>query len=190
MAQYSEDDFAALRTDVGRDLARPLGDVRRPGDDYRMAEIQTWLTAGDNLAEKALGALDSGDEARALRLVQRIIALPLVDEATRSGLMAVNLLLYNEVVDPTFEGGDARGLLDVPLRLLPTLPRPAADALLHVLASITDYELPASVLRRIQAVVPLERRFDPPFVGVAEEALPDAILQTLRLVLLLRADEG
>ena len=57
-----------------------------------------------------------------------------------------------------------------------------------VLAAVTDYELPAGVLRRIREVVSLERRLDPPFVGVPDEALPSAMISVLRLVLRLRAD--
>jgi hypothetical protein len=189
MARLSDDDFAALQDEIDQDTAQALGDVRRASGAQRNAETQAWLAAGDNLAEKAIAALDTGDKARADRLVQRIVALPVVDEGMRSGLMAVNLLLYNEVVDPSFEGGEERGLLDVPLRLLPTLDRSAADALRHVLASLTDYELPAGVVRRIRSVVPLERRLDPPFADVAEEALPGAITSVLRLILRLRAHE-
>jgi hypothetical protein len=188
MARYSEDDFDALQAELDRDTAKALGDLRRADGAQRNAETQAWLAAGDNLAEKAIAALDVGDEPRALRLVERIVSLPSVEE-TRSGLMAVNLLLYNEVVDPTFAGEDARGLLDVPLRVLPTLDRSAADALRHVLASLSDYELPAGTLRRIQTVVPLERRLDPPFAGVEEADLPAAVAAVLRLILRLRADE-
>ena len=190
MARLSDDDFTALQEELDRDTARALGDVRRAAGAHRNAETQAWLAAGDNLAEKAIAALDLGDEPRAQRLVERIVALPVVDEETRSGLMAVNLLLYNEVVEPTVEGEAPRGLLDEPLRTLPTLDRPAADALRHVLASLTDYELPAGLVRRIRAVVPLEARLDPPFAEVPEEELPAAVLSVLRLVLRLRADEG
>ncbi|MGT2427102.1 hypothetical protein [Amnibacterium kyonggiense] len=41
---------------------------------------------------------------------------------------------------------------------------------------------------RIRAVVPPERRFDPPFAGVPADELPAAVLATLRLVLQMRAD--
>ena len=189
MARLTDDDFSALQDEMDRDTARALGDVRRASGSRQNADTQAWLAAGDNLAEKAIAALDLGDDARARRLVGRVVTLPLVDEGIRSGLMAVNLLLYNELIDPSFEGGDGRGLLDVPLRILPTLDRPAADALRHVLASLTDYELPASVLRRISSVVALERRLDPPFAGVPEEELPDAVIAVLRLVLRLRAED-
>lgn len=173
---------------MDRDTARALGSVRRADGAQRNEEIQVWLSAGGNLGEKAIAALDLGDAERAMTLARRIAALPVVDEETRSGLMAVNLLLYNEVVDPTFEeGDDVRGLLEVPMRLLPTLDGPAADALRHVLAAFTDSELPEALVRRIEAIVPLERRLDAPFDGVPVEALPEAILSVLRLVLRLRA---
>jgi hypothetical protein len=189
MARLSDDDFTALQAELDQDAARALGDVRRASGAQRNAETEAWLAAGDNLAEKAIAALDTGDDERAARLVQRIVALPEIDEDVRAGLMAVHLLLYSEIVDPSFEGGDVRGLLDLPLRLLPTLDEPAADALRHVLATITDYDVPAGVRRRIEEVVPLERRLDPPFAGVPEEALPAAVTSALRLVLRLRAEE-
>ncbi|WP_375388352.1 hypothetical protein [uncultured Amnibacterium sp.] len=189
MARLTDDDFSELQQRLDRDTARALGTVRQASGAQRNAETETWLAAGDNLAEKAIAALDLGDEARARRLAERIVALPVVDEETRSGLMAVDVLLYGEVIDPSFEGGDARGLLDLPLRILPTLDPPAADALRHTLAAIGDFDVPAAVLRRIREVVPLERRLDGPLAGVAEEALPDAVLSVLRLVLRLRADE-
>ena len=190
MARLSDDDFARLRTEQDEDAARALGDVRRASGAQRNADIGVWLSAGDNLAEKAIAALDTGDDAAARRLVQRIIDLPVVDEETPAGLMAVHLLIYNEVVDPSFEDADGQGLLDLPLRLLPTLDRPAGDALRHVLAAMTDYELPAGMLRRIQSVVPLERRLEPPFAGVPEAELPDAVVSALRLILLLRGDDA
>ena len=189
MARLSDDDFAALQEELDRDSARALGDLRRADGAERNAEIEAWLAAGDNLAEKAIAALDTGDDARAAKLVQRIVALPVVDDEMRPGLMAVDLLLYNEIVDPSFEGGDGRGLLDLPLRLLPTLDEPAADVLRHVLATLTDYDLPAGVRRRIEEVVPLERRLDPPFAGVAADALPGAVTAVLRLILRLRAED-
>lgn len=190
MARLSDDDFTALRAQQDEDNARALGDLRRASGARRTAEIEAWLAAGDNLAEKALAALDTGDEGGARRLVQRIIDLPVVDDETPAGLMAVHLLLYNELVDPSFETGEGQGLLEVPLRLLPTLERPAADALRHALAAMTDYELPAGMLRRIRSVVPPERRLDPPFSGVPTAELPDAIVSVLRLILLLRSQAG
>lgn len=93
---------------MDRDTARALGSVRRADGAQRNEEIQVWLSAGDNLGEKAIAALDLGDAERALTLARRIAALPVVDEETQSGLMAVNLLLDNEVVDPTFEKGSTR----------------------------------------------------------------------------------
>ena len=189
MARLSDDDFTALRKERDENESRALGDLRRASGAQRNSEIEVWLAAGDNLAEKAIAALDTGDDAGARRLVERIVALPVVDTDTRAGLMAVHLLLYNEIVDPSFAGADGGGLLERPLRLLPTLDRPAAEAMRHVLAAMTDYELPAGVLQRIRSVVPLERRLDPPFAGVPEAALPDAIVSVLRLVLLLRTDE-
>lgn len=189
MARLSDDDFAALDEERERDTANALGHLRRSSSSQRNAETSAWLAAGDNLAEKAIAALDLGEDERAHRLAGRIVALPVVDEGIRSGLMAVSLVLYNEIVDP-FEDGDGRGVLDLPLRLLPALDRPAADALRHALAALADYDLPAGMLRRIRSVVPLEQRMDPAFAGVPEEQLPDAILSTLRLVLRLRSDEG
>lgn len=190
MARLSDDDFTALRRERDEDESRVLGEVRRASGAQHNSEIEVWLAAGDNLAEKAIAALDTGNEAGARRLVERIVALPVVDTDTRAGLMAVHLLLYNEVVDPSFEGGEGQGLLEWPLRLLPTIDPAAADALRHVLAAMTDYELPAGMLQRIRSVVPLERRLEPPFVDVPDAALPDAIVSALRLILLLRSDEG
>jgi len=190
MARLSDDDFAALRKERDRDAGRVLGEARDADSAQRNAELGTWLTAGDNLAEKAIEALDLGDRERAVHLADRIAALPVLDGDTRTGPTAVDLLLYNEVIDPAFDGGEARGLLDLPLRLLPDLPPTAADELRHVLASMTEFDLPAGTLRRITAVVAPERRLDPPFADVPDEALPEAILDVLRLVLRLRSAEG
>ncbi|RIX27861.1 hypothetical protein [Amnibacterium setariae] len=189
MARFSDDDFAELRKEREQDASRPLGAARRTDGEQRNADLETWLAAGDNLAEKAIEALDTGDAERALQLARRIAALPVLDGETRTGPTAVDLLLYNEVVAPSFDEGEARGLLDLPLRLLPDLDAAAADELRHVLASMTDFDLPAGVLRRITEVVPPERRLDPPFDGVGEEDLPAAIVSVLRLVLRLRSDE-
>lgn len=185
----ADDYLEAIQRELDRDTARALGPVRRSAGEQRNAETEAWLSAGDNLAEKAIAALDTGDEERAAKLVRRIIALPVVDESTPSGLMAVNVVLYREVIDPPFEDCDARGLLDLPLRLLPTLDGWAADALRHALASFADYELPAAMVRRIRAVVSPERRFDEPFQGVSEEDLPAAVTSVLRLVLQLRTEQ-
>ncbi len=190
MAQPSDDDHDALLGELEQGASRGLGDVRRFEGEQRNAEIEAWLIAGDNLAEKAIAALDTGDDERAERLVRRIVALPVVDGSIRSGLMAVSVLLTNEVIDPSFDDGEGRGLLDLPLRLLPTLDPFGADALRHALAVMGDYQLPAAVLRRITAVVDPENRFEAPFAGVAEEDLPAAVTAALRVALLLRSDEG
>ncbi|GAA2753505.1 hypothetical protein [Amnibacterium kyonggiense] len=185
----SEDAFARIEHERDRSSSRPLGDLRRAEGERRLEGFEVWLTAGETLAEKAIAAIDTGDEERAERLARRIIALPVIDESTPSGLMAVSVLLMNEIVDPSFEGGEGRGFLDLPLRLLPTLDEPAADALRYALAAITAYELPAAVRDRIRAVTLPERRFDPPFAGVSDEQLPAAVIAALRLVLRLRAED-
>lgn len=190
MAETPEDTLRALEEESARRSKNALGEVRRASRAQRDADTGAWLSAGDSLAEKVIAALDTGDDERAERLVRRIVALPVVDETVRAGPMAVSVLLYNEIIDPSFEGGDARGLLDLPLRLLPDLDDAAADALRHTLAAITDYELPEAMLRRIRSVVPLERKSDPPFAGVPEQELPAAVLAVLRLVLRLRSEEA
>ncbi|MFD1722871.1 hypothetical protein [Amnibacterium endophyticum] len=187
MARLTDDDFDALRAQQDRARARPLGALRSADGEQRGEALDAWITAGDTLAEKAIAALDAGDDERAAALVRRIVDLPVVDGSTRTGLMAVDLVLVGEVLEP-LEEGDAAGLLERPLRLLPDLPQPVADELRHVLAALTDYDLPAAVRRRIAAVVPLEDRLQPPFSGVPEDELPAAVTGVLRLVLRLRSD--
>jgi hypothetical protein len=184
MAGFLDDD--RVTTEAG--AASPLDRLRRAQGAQRNETTSAWLGAGENLAEKALAALDTGEDADAERLVRRILALPVDDEGTRTGLMAVSLLLYGEVLDPGFEVEAAPGLLDLPLRLLPTLDAAAANELRHVLAALTEYDLPAAMVRRIRDVVPLERRLEPPFAGVPEQSLADAITGVLRLVLRLRTE--
>jgi hypothetical protein len=188
VAQSPEDALARIEAERSSSRSRPLGDLRRADGARRIEGLEAWLTAGETLAEKAVAAIDTGDDERAERLARRIIALPTIDETTPSGLMAVSILLMNEIVDPSFDAGEGRGLLDLPLRLLPTLDEPAADALRYALAAISDYELPAAVRDRISAVVPPDRRFEPPFAGVSEEQLPAAVIAALRLVLRLRSE--
>ncbi len=188
MARFSDDDFAQLQQEVDRDTAAPLGDLRRAAGERQNDSISAWLGAGDTLAEKALAALDTGDEQRALALAGRIVALPEVDDGVRAGLMAVSLGLYNELIDPAFEQGDGGGLLEAPLRLLPELDPRTADELRRVLAAMTDYDLPQSMRRRIDAVVAPQRRRDAPFAGVPEDELPQAVLGVLRLILRLRSE--
>lgn len=190
MPQSPDDELDRIEQEADRLSRGPLGAARRSDGSLRNAETDAWLAAGDNLAEKAIAALDTGDDERVVRLVRRIVALPVVDGSIRSGLMAVSILVINEVIDPTFEGGDDRGFLDLPLRLLPTLDRYAAESLRHALAVIADYDVPAAVLRRVREVVPLERRLDPPFADVPEEELEAAVTATLRLVLALRGADG
>lgn len=187
MARFTEDDFAALRAEVDRDAERALGSVRRAAGAQQNEAIESWLRAGDNLAEKAIAALDGGDETRAAGLVARIIGLPAIEEGIPTGLMAVNLVLFNELLDPAFDDEGRTGLLDAPLRLLPGLEPRVADALRHALAAMTDYELPAAVVRRIRAVVPLHARLDPPFAGVPEDELVATVTGALRVVLQLRS---
>lgn len=189
MARFSDDDFAQLQQEVDRDTAAPLGGLRRAAGGRQNESISAWLGAGDTLAEKAIAALDTGDEDRALALARRIVALPEVDDGVRAGLMAVSLALYNELVDPAFEDAAATGLLDAPLRLLPELDPTTATELRRVLAAMTDYDLPDALLRRIRSVVPADQARDAPFTGVAEEDLPDAVVGVLRLMLRLRSVE-
>ena len=190
MARFDDDDFAALQDAMDRDTAAPLGRLRRDSGGRQNDSVTAWLGAGDNLAEKAIAALDTGDDDRALALARRIVALPEVDDGVRTGLMAVSLGLYNEMVDPAFEEAAGAGLLEAPLRLLPDLDGTTARELRRVLAALTDYDLPAAMLRRIQEVVPLERKFDAPFAGVPEDELPGAVVGVLRLVLRLRTADA
>ena len=188
MARLTDDDFARLRSELDQDSGLVLGGVRRANDMLQNGTAQAWLAAGDNLSEKVIAALDTGDEDRAHDLARRIVALPVIDGDVRAGTMAVDLVLSNEVLDPDFEDRETQGLLDLPLRLLPDLDPPVADELRHVLAAFTEYDLPAAMVRRISAVTSLDRRLDPPFAGVPEEALPAAVVGVLRLVLRLRSD--
>lgn len=186
MARLTEDDFAALQGDLQRDTDRALGGLRRASGAQQNERTEAWLSAGDTLAEKAVAALDTGDDDRAAVLVRRIVGLPEVDDGLRAGLLAVDLVLYNELLDPVVEDAAAPGLLDAPLRLLPQLDAPVAAELRRVLASLTEYGLPDAVIRRIHAVVEPERRLDPPFAAVPEEALPQAVTGVLQLILRLR----
>lgn len=187
MARLTDDDFEEFRAEADRLAAAPLGQVRIASGELRNEATDAWLEAGDRLAERAVAALDLGEHERAAVLVRRIIALPLVDDGTtRSGLMAVGVLLVGEIVDPMEDDVDA-GLLDLPLRLLPTLEPPVAVELRRALGALLDYDLPTALVRRIREALADTERREQPFTGVPEEELPTAVTGVLRLVLRLRS---
>ncbi len=183
MARLTEDDFAALRARSDRDSARTLGGFRRADGAQRNEATLAWLAAGDTLAEKAIAALDAGDEQRASRLVRRIIDLPVVDDDLRSGLTAVGLLLDAEVLAPGSEAGIEPDVWDGRRRLLPGLEPSVAAELRRALATATWSGAPSATARGSAAAASPER----PFSGVQASALPAAVAGVLRLVLRLRA---
>lgn len=186
MARLTDDDFAAFREESARSAAAPLGPARLRSGELRNDVTDAWLEAGDRLAEKAIAALDLGEDERAAALVRRIVALPLVDEdSTRSGLMAVGVLLVGEIVDP-LEDDPEVGLLDLPLRLLPTLDAEVGTELRRALGALLDYDLPAALARRIRDVTDDAERLQQPFAGVPDAALPAVVTGVLRVVLRLR----
>lgn len=185
MARLDDDDFQRLRDELGAAAETPLGFVRGREDERRDRSTDAWLAAGDTLAEKAIAALDLGDEGRAGALVARLVALPPIDDGVPAGPMAVSLLLIGELVDPLEEGATA-GLLEAPLRLLPDLDPLVAAELRTALASLLGRGLPTAVERRIREAAG-DGGAAQPFAGVPDDALPAAVTGVLRLVLRLRS---
>lgn len=141
----------------------PLDELRRGaafGAGARLADRKrefsvASLTAADNLLTKAAAALDSGDPARAERMIDRAVALPFDEFEERiPALVAAGMMLFDLVTDilEGCEPGDSLWL-DVALDVLHA-PGPGRPHLAHVLAVIAhDYHVEPKEHRRLTAAI-------------------------------------
>ncbi len=199
--------IVALIREVQREQARPLAPIRRAEGRAFNEEYDRWVEAGGRLAEKAISALENGDERAARSLVERLTRLPAVDDDSPTGPFSVSLLLYRTVGWPFedleddqyedhldneyYSNADDKGHVDwlqAPLAILESLPEPAAMELRRALACMVENPMSGEDYLRITAVVDPDRRLDPEFEGVADTDLVETVLVLVDVVRRLRRD--
>lgn len=167
---------------------RPFGDTESVSGRALHQFSQAQQAAAENLLRKALRALVSGDDDRALKYVTRAVALPFDDhEQVRPAAWQAHMMLFDGVVDELEESAEGdQSWLDGALQVLHEVPAPGRVEMRHVLQDCADdYDLEPAELHRIRAAlkaVPAEPKLaDQP--DLSDEVLQERVMEVLRVYL-------
>lgn len=132
---------------------RGLGDIPLRATAALSPFSQAQMDAATNLLNKALRALNDGDEAKARRLVERAVALPYDEhEDTHPAAMMAHQQLFGAVVD-ALEGGDDEWI-DAAAATMASAPEQARCCLRDVLRDVRqDYEVSDAEQKRLRGLV-------------------------------------
>jgi len=159
---------------------RGLGDIPLRATAALSPFSQAQMDAATNLLNKALRALNDGDEAKARRLVERAVALPYDEhEDTHPAAMMAHQQLFGAVVD-ALEGGDDEWI-DAAAATMASAPEQARCCLRDVLRDVRqDYEVSDAEQKRLRGLVrDVPERADLRDLELEGEQLAKAVLEVL-----------
>ena len=142
-----------LRQLLEQESNRGLGDISLRATAALAPLSRAQMTAATNLLDKAVRALDDGDEARARRFVERAVALPFDEhERVHPAAMMVHQRLFVAVTEALEDGGD--GWLGAAVDTFASGSEEARYCLRDILMSVMqDYELTVGEERRVRRLI-------------------------------------
>ena len=158
------------------------GSGRHPAarDRYLAPFGRAQMDAATNLLDKAVRALDDGDDARARRFVDRAVALPWDEhEKVHPAAMMAHQQLFDAVTDALEAGGDE--WLDAVTDTLASAPEEARYSLRDALtAMLHAYELTGADQRRLRRLIrDVPERAELPDLDLPSDQLATAVLEVL-----------
>lgn len=174
------DPYEAFQRYLAEESKRGLGDIPlRP--TAALAPIsRAQMEAATNLLDKALRALDTDDEARARRFVERAVALPWDEhEQMHPAAMMAHQQMYDIVTDALEQGGDE--WLAAATDTLHAAGEEARYCLRDTLVAVLNaYELTPAEERRARLLIKdVPPRAELPDLDLPPEELTTAILDVL-----------
>ncbi len=172
--------FDRFRRHMEQEANRGLGDIPLRATAALAPFSRAEMAAATNLLDKALRALDDGDEARARRFVDRAVALPYDEhEQVHPAAMTAHQLLFEAVTDAIDDGGDE--WLDAVIDTLASAPEEARYCLRDVLTAVLqDYELSAGDQRRLRRLIrDVPERAELQDLDLPPEQMATAVLDVL-----------
>ncbi len=179
-----DDIYAGFQRYVKEQSNRGLGDIPLRATAALSPFSLAQMDAATNLLEKALRALDNGDEDRARRFVERAVALPYDEhERMHPAAMMAQQQLFSAVTDALDNGGEE--WLDAATDTFASAPEQAKFTLRDVLKEVLqDYELPDGEERRLRRITKdVPERAELPDLELAPEQLVPAVLEVLEGVI-------
>ena len=173
-----------FRRRLAEEANRGLGDIPLRSTAALAPISQAQMDAATNLLDKALRALDAGDEDRARRFVDRAVALPWDDhEETHPAAMMAQQQLFVAVADALEDGGD--DWLAAAIDTFGSAPEGARYCLRDVLTSVLqDYELSDREQRRVRRLISgVPDRAQLPDLDLPPEQLATTLLEVLEGVI-------
>jgi hypothetical protein len=163
---------------------RGLGDIPLRATAALAPLSRAQMTAATNLLDKALRALDDGDEARARRFVKRAVALPYDEhEQVHPGAMMAHQRMFVAVTDALENGGD--DWLDAATDTFGSAPEEAKYCLRDVLTAVLqDYDLSDREQRRLRRLISdVPERAELAELDLLPEEMATAVLDVLEAVI-------
>lgn len=172
-------DFLARASDRG------LGDIELRKHSALSSFARANEEAASNLLQKALDALDAGDDAKARRMVQRAVALP-YDEGERGqpAALVAEQSMFEALVD-ALEEDPGQDWLDAAVATLGHASTEGRFAMRDALtAMLHDYEIPGRERRHLlRAMARVPERDELHTLDLTPEQLTAAVLEVLQGVL-------
>src|SRR6188472_171642 len=169
---------------MDQEANRGLGDIPLRATAALAPFSRAEMDAAKNLLDKALRALDDGDEARARRFVERAVALPYDEhEQVHPAAMTAQHQLFVAVTDALESGDDE--WLDAVIDTFASAPEEARYCLRDVLSSVLqDYELSDGDQRRLRRLIrEVPERAELPDLDLPPEQMATAVLEVLEGVI-------
>jgi hypothetical protein len=181
----AEDDiYDRFHRHLEQEADRGLGDIPLRAtaalSPFSLAQMQ----GATNLLDKALRALDEGDETRARRFVERAVALPFDEhEQVHPGAMMAHQRMFVAVTDALESGGDE--WLYAVFDTFASPPEQARYCLRDVLTAVLqDYELSAGDQRRLRGLIAdVPERAELAELDLPPEQMATAVLDVLEGVI-------
>ena len=176
--------FDRFRRHMEQEANRGLGDIPLRATAALAPFSRAEMDAATNLLDKALRALDDGDEARARRFAERAVALPFDEhEQVHPAAMTAHQQLFEAVTDAIEDGGGE--WLDAVIDTLASAPEEARYCLRDVLTAVLqDYELSDGDQRRLRRLIrDVPERAELSDLDLPPEQLATAVLDVLEGVI-------
>jgi hypothetical protein len=178
----AEDDVAErIQQSLAKEADRGLGDIPMRATAALSPFSWSQMEAAQNLLDKALRALDEGDEPRARRFVERAVALPFDEhEQVHPGPMTAHQQLFEAVTDAFDNGGDE--WLSAAIDTFASAPEEARYCLRDVLTAVLqDYDLSDGDRRRLRGLIrDVPERDELAKLDLKPEEMATAVLEVLQ----------